>query len=145
MRIALASDHAGRQLRLAVVEHLREGGHEISDLGTHTADSVDYPHYAKRIATTVAQADADLGILVCGTGVGMSIAANHVRGARAALCVNEYMARLARAHNNANVLCLGERVLGVGAALSIVDAFLSTSFEGGRHARRVEQIEDWEK
>jgi len=145
VRVVLGSDHAGRSLRLAVVDHLREAGHEITDLGTHSTDSVDYPHFARRVATTVAQGDADFGVLVCGSGIGMSLAANRVHGARAALCVNEYMAKVARAHNNANVLCMGERVIGVGTALSIVDAFLRGSFEGGRHARRVEQIEEMER
>jgi ribose 5-phosphate isomerase B len=145
VRIATGSDHAGRNLRLAVVDHLKKAGHTVNDLGTHTQDSVDYPHYAERVATAVAHSEADLGILICGTGIGMSIAANRVHGIRAAVCVTEFMARAARAHNNANVLCMGERVLGEGSALSVVDVFLSTPFEGGRHARRVEQIAALEK
>ena len=145
MRIVVASDHAGRTLRLAVARHLEKAGHTVSDHGTDTAESVDYPHYAERVAADVAKGEADLGILVCGTGVGMSLAANRVAGVRAALCTDEFTAKMARAHNNANVLCLGERVLGEGVALAVVDVFVAGHFEGGRHARRVEQLTELER
>ena len=145
MRIAIGSDHAGKRLRERIREHLTHGGHQVLDLGTDTAGSVDYPHFAVEVSRLVANQEADLGVLVCGTGVGMSMAANRVSGIRAAACTCEFSARATRAHNNANVLCLGERVLGEGTALSILDVFLTTSFEGGRHARRVEQLAALEK
>jgi ribose 5-phosphate isomerase B len=141
VRIVLASDHAGRTLRLAVAQHLGGAKHTITDLGTDGTASVDYPDYAAKVAAAVARGEADLGILVCGTGIGMSMTANRVRGVRAAVCTNEFMARAARSHNDANVLCLGERVVGAGVALAVVDAFLETPFEGGRHARRVALID----
>ncbi len=144
MRVVLASDHAGRTLRQAVVAHL-SATHTTSDLGTDGDASVDYPDYASKVARAVARGEADLGILVCGTGIGMSMAANRVKGVRAALCTNELMAKMARAHNDANVLCLGERVIGQGLALAIADAFVSTKFEAGRHARRVALIESIEE
>jgi ribose 5-phosphate isomerase B len=140
MRIAAASDHAGLALKRELVESLRVKGHEVSDLGTQTEERVDYPDYAKLVATSIAQGISELGILVCGTGIGMAITANKVHGVRAASCHNEYEARMARAHNDANVLCLGQRVTGPGTAESIVDAFLATSFEGGRHRDRVDKI-----
>lgn len=140
MRIAIASDHGGRALRLAVCKHLTELSHQVTDHGTDTDESVDYPLYAERVGSALTAGKADLGILVCGTGVGMSMAANRIPGVRAALCTNEYTARLTRAHNDANVLCMGQRVLGEGVALGLVDAFVSGHFEGGRHARRLEQL-----
>jgi len=142
MRIALGSDHAGLALKRAIVEHLgaSAGDHTLDDRGTHDAHSVDYPDIAADLSRVVASGGADLGILVCGTGIGMSMAANRVPGVRAALCTHSYLARMTRAHNDANVLCLGERVVGLGVALDIVDAFITTPFEGGRHARRVEKI-----
>jgi ribose 5-phosphate isomerase B len=145
VRIALGSDHAGRALRLEVGRHLQQAGHTLLDLGTETADSVDYPHFAERVAACVGAGDADLGVLVCGTGIGMSMAANRMPGIRAAVCTDEFMARMSRAHNDANVLCLGERVVGSGAALSITDAFVGGRFEGGRHAGRVAQLTALEK
>lgn len=140
MRIAIGSDHGGKRLREAVFRHLRDAGHEVVDHGTERSGSVDYAEYGERVARSVAAGEVDCGVLVCGTGIGMSMAANRVAGVRAALCTCEFMARATRAHNDANVLCLGERVLGEGAALCILDLFLSTSFEGGRHARRIEQL-----
>lgn len=140
MKIATGSDHAGLRLRREVVEHLEKAGHTVVDLGTQTDASVDYPDFARAVAEKVAHNDAELGILVCGTGIGMSMAANRVPGVRAAVCTDDFTARMSRAHNNANVLCMGERVIGPGQALSIVNAFLSTPFEGGRHARRVDKI-----
>jgi ribose 5-phosphate isomerase B len=127
-----------------VAEHLAQAGHTVTDHGPDSGDSVDYPDYAEKVARAVADDASDLGILVCGSGVGMSIAANKVQGVRAALCANAYLGEMARAHNNANVLCLGERITGVGLALTIVDAFVSTKFEGGRHSRRVEKIAELE-
>jgi ribose 5-phosphate isomerase B len=145
VRIALGSDHAGRTLRLEVARHLSQAGHTLVDLGTETADSVDYPHFAERVASCVGAGDADLGVLVCGTGIGMSMAANRMPGIRAAVCTDEFMAKMSRAHNDANVLCLGERVVGSGVALSITDAFVGGKFEGGRHAGRVAQLTALEK
>jgi len=140
MRIAVGSDHAGFELKSRVTEHLKRLGHEVSDLGTHNTESVDYPPYCARVGRAVVAEDVDLGMVLGGSGQGEQIAANKIRGVRAALCHNEFTARLARAHNDANVLALGGRVLGVELALAVVDAFLATGFEGGRHARRVEQI-----
>ena len=145
MRIAVGSDHAGFDLKSRVIDHLEGLGHEVSDLGTHDTEAVDYPPYCARVGRAVVAADVDLGMVLGGSGQGEQIAANKVRGVRAALCHNELTARLARAHNDANVLALGGRVLGVELALAIVDTFLATGFEGGRHARRVEQIAGIEK
>jgi ribose 5-phosphate isomerase B len=139
-RVVAASDHAGIALRAEAVRAARARGLEVEDLGPGSAESVDYPDFARAVADAVSQGRARLGILVCGTGIGMSIAANKVPGVRAALCRSEFEARMARAHNDANVLCLGERVTGPGLGAAIVEAFLSQAFEGGRHARRVEKI-----
>lgn len=144
MAIAIASDHAGLGLKDQVVAHLRSRGLEIQDQGVLDGTSVDYPAYARPLAEAVAARSYEAGILVCGTGTGMAIAANKVRGARAANCTNETLARYARAHNDANILCLGERIVGPSLALDIVDAFLDTPFEGGRHQRRVDLIRDIE-
>jgi ribose 5-phosphate isomerase B len=140
LRIAVGSDHAGYELKTRVVEHLHGLDHDVVDFGSDSPEPVDYPFYSARVGRAVAASEVDLGIVLGGSGQGEQIAANKVRGVRAALCHNEFTARLARAHNNANVLALGERVLGVELALAIVDAFLAAGFEGGRHARRVEQI-----
>lgn len=137
MKIAIGADHAGFHLKRALVEGVL-AGYEVEDHGTHSPDeSVDYPRYAFSVAEAVAGGKARYGILICGTGIGMCMAASRVEGIRPALCTNVYMARMARAHNDANVLCLGGRVLGVGVAEEIVRVFLSTPFEGGRHARRL--------
>jgi len=144
-RIIAASDHAGLALRAEAVKVARGLGFEVEDLGPATGESVDYPDYARQVAEAVAAGRGRLGILVCGTGIGMSIAANKVRGVRAALCTTELEARMARAHNDANVLCLGERVVGLGLGAAIVKAFLEASFEGGRHERRVRKIADLER
>jgi ribose 5-phosphate isomerase B len=144
-KVSAGSDHAGLALRAEAVRVAREQGFEVEDLGTFTADSVDYPDQARQVASAVASGRSRFGVLVCGTGIGMSIAANKVHGVRAALCTTEYQARMARAHNDANVLCLGERVLGAGQAAAVVAAFLSTPFEGGRHQRRVDKIKGLEK
>jgi len=144
-RVIAGSDHAGLVLRAEVVRVAREKGFEVEDLGPFSGDSVDYPDYARKVAEAVAARRARFGILVCGTGIGMSIAANKVKGVRAAHCGNELEARMARAHNDANVLCLGERVLGLGLGAAVVTAFLEQPFEGGRHQRRVEKIGALEK
>jgi ribose 5-phosphate isomerase B len=145
VRIALGSDHAGYEMKTVVAKHLAEQGYEVIDLGTDSADSVDYPAFCAATARSVVGGDADFGIVFGGSGQGEQIAANKVHGARAALCSNEFMARLAREHNDANVLSLGGRVLGSELALSVVDVFLATDFEGGRHARRIGQITDIER
>ena len=139
-KIALGSDHGGKNLKDAIKAHLMEKGYEVIDYGTDSSDSCDYPDLALPVALAAAQKEVDFGILCCGTGIGVSIAANKVKGVRAALVGNVFAAHAAREHNDANVLCLGERVLGVGLALEIVDTFLGASFEGGRHARRVEKL-----
>lgn len=144
MRIAVAADHGGFGLKDVIAEHLRKAGHDVADLGTHTGDSVDYPTFANTLSKAVADGTHELGVLVCGSGTGMAIAANKVRGVRAANCTNEVLARYARWHNDVNVLCLGERIVGQTLALAIVDAFFSSSFEGGRHQRRVDLINEIE-
>lgn len=140
MRVVLASDHAGLQLRAELVEHLKSTGHDVTDLGPLSPESVDYPDYAAKVSGAVARGEYQLGVLVCGTGIGMSITANKVKGVRAALCSTEFEARMARAHNDANVLCLGQRVVGAGLARAILEGFVSTAFEAGRHQRRVDMI-----
>lgn len=141
MQLLVGADHAGLPLKEALVAHLRAQGHEVNDLGTHAPDSVDYPDFAHRVASGVANGDAPLGLLVCGSGVGMSITANKHAGVRAVVCSEPYSAKMGRRHNDANVLCLGARVVGVDLAIDILEAFLAAEFEGGRHARRVGKIE----
>ena len=144
MKIILASDHAGLELRQELVALLREKGASFEDVGPTSRESVDYPDFAKKVARAVAAGEYTHGVLVCGTGIGMSIAANKYRGVRAALCTTEFEARMAREHNDANVLCLGQRVVGVGVARAIFEAFLATPFAGGRHAQRVQKIREAE-
>ena len=140
MRIAIGADHAGFQLKEALIKGVL-APYEVLDLGTHSPhEPVDYPEYAFAVAEAVAEERAEYGILVCGTGIGMAMAAARIPGIRAATCTSVFMARMARAHNNANVLCLGGRVLGIGLAEEIVRVFLTTPFEGGRHARRLALI-----
>jgi ribose 5-phosphate isomerase B len=139
-RITIASDHAGYRLKQTVIAHLKGAGHEIDDLGTHSEEPVDYPPICAAAGRAVVAGRADFAIVLGGSGQGETLAANKVRGVRAALCHDEYTARLARQHNDANVLGLGGRILGDGLALVVVDEFLGTDFEGGRHARRVAQI-----
>jgi ribose 5-phosphate isomerase B len=145
VKIAIASDHAGFTMKGMVAEHLRAGGHQVEDLGTDSTERVDYPRFCAAAARAVVRGDAEVGIVVGGSGQGEQIAANKVHGARAALCFNEFTARLARQHNDANVLSLGARVLGDELALSIVDTFLASAFEGGRHVARIEQVADIER
>jgi ribose 5-phosphate isomerase B len=144
-KVIAGSDHAGLALRAEAVKIAREQGFEVEDLGPFSGESVDYPDYARKVADAVASGRARFGVLVCGTGIGMSIAANKVKGVRAAVCTSEFEARMARAHNDANVLCIGERVLGGGLGAAVVTAFLTAPFEGGRHERRVEKIRALEK
>lgn len=141
MKIVIASDHAGLSLKSELVSLLKEKNVAHDDLGPATADSVDYPDFAAKVATAVAAQAGTLGVLICGTGIGMSIAANKVKGIRAALCHTEFEARMARQHNDANVLCLGQRVTGAGVARAIAQVFIETAFEGGRHALRLEKLE----
>ena len=137
--IVFGSDHAGLGLKNILKEHLA-GRFDIMDVGAHSLESCDYPIIAGKLATEVLDRKA-VGILICGSGIGVSITANRFEGIRAALCANEYMARMSRMHNDANVLCMGERIIGVDLAKAIADAFLATKFEGGRHQRRVDLID----
>ena len=140
--LAIGCDHGGYALKLAILRHLDARGIEYKDYGTDSEESCDYPDYARAVAEAVAQGEADFGILICGTGIGMSIAANKVPGVRAALCGDCFSAEATRAHNDANVLALGARVLGEGLALKIVDTFLDTPFSNDeRHIRRIRKIE----
>ena len=139
--IALACDHGGFELMRVVKAYLSAGGLEYQDFGTLSEESCDYPEIAARAAAAIAEGKCDLGILICGTGVGMSIAANKIPGIRAALCSDCFTAEMSRHHNNANVLTIGARVIGTGLALRVIEAFLSTGFEeGGRHSRRVDML-----
>ncbi len=138
--IALGCDHGGFALMQEIKAHLEELGLEYRDFGTYSADSCDYPVYAEAAARAVASGECDRGILVCGTGIGISIAANKIKGIRAALCSDCFSAEMTRRHNNANMLAMGARVLGGGLALKIVDTFLTTGFDGGRHQRRIDLI-----
>ena len=143
--IAIGSDHGGFSLKIEVMKHLDELGLEYKDFGTYTTDSCDYPIYGEAVAKAVASGECEKGIIICGTGIGISIAANKVKGIRAALCGDCFSAEMTRRHNDANILAMGERVLGPGLALKIVDTFLETPFEGGRHARRVDLISKLEE
>ena len=145
MKIALGADHAGFELKQKIKQHLAQQGLSVDDRGTNSPDSVDYPDFARMVGEEVAQRKADLGILVCGTGIGMSMAANKVPGVRAANVSTEYEAQMSREHNDANVLALGGRTLDEKTALGLVDKFLHTSFLGGRHQRRVDKIMAIEK
>lgn len=144
MQIIIGSDHGGRKLKDAIVSHLKKQEIQVEDIGPHDTASVDYPSYAKEVATRVAREENAMGILCCGTGIGMSIAANKVRGIRAAVVSDVFSAEATKAHNNTNVLCLGERVIGEGLALKIVDTWLATTFEAGRHERRINLIHELE-
>jgi ribose 5-phosphate isomerase B len=140
MYFVIGSDHAGFILKGAVVAHLRQGGHEVEDIGTYSQEPVDYPLFCAAVARAVATGRGDLGVVIGGSGQGEAISANKVHGARAALCHDEYTARFARLHNDANVLSLGARVVATELALDIVDVFVATGFEGGRHVARLEEI-----
>jgi ribose 5-phosphate isomerase B len=140
MRIAIGADHAGVHLKDLIGEHVRRAGHEVLDLGTHGSDRVDYPDFGAAVGRAVAGGEAERGIAVCGSGIGIGIAANKVPGVRAATVHDVTSARFSRLHNDANVCCLGERFTGPQVALDAVDAFLTTPFEGGRHAHRVAKL-----
>ena len=141
LKIAIGCDHGGYNLKNKVIDYLKARGIEYKDYGIYTLESSDYPEVAKTVAKEVSAQNFDRGILICGTGLGMSIAANKVKGIRAVTIGDTYSARVSRAHNNANVLCIGERVIGEHLALDIVDMWLKTGFEGGRHKRRLDMIE----
>lgn len=145
MKIAIASDHGGFELKDSMVEYIKSLGNEVMDLGTNSADSVDYPDYAKKVCEEIQQGNSDLGILICGTGIGMSLAANKFEGIRAACVSDVYSAKMSRNHNNANVLCIGARVIGDEVAKLIIKTFLENEFEAGRHQRRVDKIMAFEK
>lgn len=145
MKVAIAADHGGYELKDSMVEYIKSLGNEVVDLGTNSADSVDYPDYAKKVCEEIQQGNSDLGILICGTGIGMSLAANKFEGIRAACVSDVYSAKMSRNHNNANVLCIGARVIGDEVAKLIIKTFLENEFEAGRHQRRVDKIMAFEK
>ncbi|HER62860.1 MAG TPA: ribose 5-phosphate isomerase B [Desulfobacteraceae bacterium] len=140
MKIAIGSDHGGFELKRLVVGYLQDNGHKVTDCGCHSHDSVDYPDFAEHVCNELRNGSSEAGILICGTGIGMSIAANRHRDIRAALCHEAFTARMSREHNNANVLCLGERVIGSEVALDIVRVWLNTDFAGGRHQKRLDKL-----
>ncbi len=140
LKIAIGCDHGGYDLKKLIVSFLADLDHKIVDCGTNSNDSVDYPDFAKKVCDTVNAGDAEGGILICGTGIGMSIAANKITGIRAALCHENFTARMSREHNNANVLCLGARVIGPGLAIEIVRTWVETAFAGGRHQQRIDMF-----
>jgi ribose 5-phosphate isomerase B len=144
MKVAIGSDHAGVELRKEIIEMIEELGMEVEDVGCECTTSVDYPDYAIPVAEKVASGEADRGILICGTGIGMSIAANKVKGIRCALVHDLFSAKATRQHNDSNVLAMGERVIGPGLALEIAKVWLTTEYEGGRHGRRVGKISQYE-
>lgn len=145
MKIGIGSDHGGCNLKREVVDFLQKRDYEVIDFGTSGKDSVDYPDYGLKVAEAIKRGECDRGIVICGTGLGISISANKVPGIRAAVCTNSYMARMSREHNDANILALGERVVGLDLALDIVDSWLKAEFQGGRHAARVDKIGEIEK
>lgn len=140
MKISLGCDHGGFELKEVIKKHLEDNGYEVYDTGTYSLDSVDYPDFAEKAAYLVANKEVDKGIVICTTGIGISIAANKVDGIRCALCTDSYMAKMTRLHNDANMLALGAGIVGKNLALDIVDTWLNTEFEGGRHIKRVEKI-----
>ena len=142
MKLAVGSDHGGYALKTFILKYLTEQGHECVDYGCDSPERCDYPVYGERVARAVAGGECELGVLICGTGIGISLAANRVPGIRAAVCSEPYSAQLTREHNNANIICFGARVVGEGTAMTIVDAFLAAKFQGGRHAERVAMLDD---
>jgi len=144
MRIAVGSDHGGLRLKNEIIEYLQKNNYQLKDFGTHTEESCDYPDIARPLAEAVAAGEFDKGILICGTGIGIGIAANKIKGIRAALCHDCFSAKASREHNDANILTMGERVIGTGVALQIVEIWLSTDFEGGRHKNRIAKISEIE-
>lgn len=145
LKIVLASDHAGLALKLHLKAFLEKQGCSIVDVGTHTPDSTDYPDYAAEAGRRLAKGEFDRGVFICGTGTGIAIAANKIPGIRAAACTHEFLAEMSRRHNDANVLCLGERIVAPGLAELLVQRFLESEFEGGRHARRVDKVKQLER
>ena len=145
MKIAIGCDHGGLEHKNAIAEHLKQRGFEVIDFGIYEQKSVDYPDIAVKVTSAITSDECELGILVCGTGIGMSIAANKVKGIRAAACSEHFSAKYTRMHNNSNILCLGGRVIGIGTALELVDLFIDTPFEGDRHQRRIDKIAEIEK
>jgi ribose 5-phosphate isomerase B len=141
MRIAVGSDHAGFHLKQRLADHLRDAGHDVVDCGTHSEERVDYPDFGAAVGRAVAAGDVDGGLCVCGSGIGIGIAANKIAGVRAATVHDVTSARLSREHNDANVICIGERLVGPQVAVDIVDAWLAASFEGGRHEGRVAKLD----
>ena len=140
MKIAIGCDHSAIELKKEIIKYLEELGHSVTDFGTHTTESVDYPIYGKKVAEEVANGNFDGGVLICGTGIGISLAANKVKGIRAAVCSEPYSAKLSKLHNNSNIIAFGARVVGVDLAKMIVKEWLDAKFEGGRHARRVDLL-----
>lgn len=144
MKIGIGSDHGGYDLKKYILSHLSENRIEFVDYGTYSKDSVDYPDFAKKVAEAVIKKEVDYGIVICGTGIGISIAANKIKGIRCALCGDVYSARMSKEHNNANILALGGRVIGPDLALEIVDAWIKAEFQGGRHEKRINKISEIE-
>ena len=142
MKIIIGNDHAGVEFKNTIMKHLEEQGHEVVNVGTDTLDSVDYPDIAKSVAEKVLAEEGNLGVIICGTGIGISIACNKVKGIRAGLCSESFSAKMTRRHNNANVLCLGARVTGIELAKDIVKTFIEEDFEGGRHQKRIDLLEE---
>ena len=140
MKIAIGNDHAAVEMKNEIKAYLESKGHEVVNFGTDTSASCNYPEYGKAVGEAVASGEAECGVLICGTGVGISLAANKVKGIRAAVCSEPVTARLTKLHNNANIICFGARIVGIEVAKSIVDAWLDTEFEGGRHQARVDMI-----
>jgi len=145
MKIAIASDHAGFDMKEMIKKHLKDNGHHVKDFGTDSTDSIDYPDYAAPAAKSVASGENEWGVIICGSGQGMTMVSNKIPGIRAALCNDLYSARMTRLHNDANVLTMGGRIIGIDLAKEIVDTWLSTEFEGGRHQRRVDKIMEFDK
>ena len=145
MKIAIGNDHVALELKLHIKTYLEEKGHTVVDFGTHSAERTDYPIYGKRVANAVASGECERGILICGTGVGISLAANKVHGIRAVVCSEPYSARLSRCHNNANIVAFGARVIGSATAEMIVDEFIAAEYEGGRHQARIDMLTEIEE
>ena len=144
MKIAIGNDHAAVEMKNEIKAYLESKGHEVINFGTDTSASCNYPEYGKAVGVAVASGEAECGVLICGTGIGISLAANKVKGIRAAVCSEPVSARLTKLHNNANIICFGARIVGIETAKAIVDAWLDTEFEGGRHQTRVDMIMDIE-
>lgn len=142
MKIAVGCDHAGYELKEKVIAKLEAAGHQVVNCGTNSAESVDYPQFGHAVGRTVASGEAERGVAICGSGIGISIACNKVPGIRAALCTSNEMAEMCRRHNNANVICMGARMISEELAFSMIDTWLATEFEGGKHERRINQLDD---